>query len=201
MMRLINLIVVHCSATPSGRSIASGGAGKATAADVIDSWHKDRGFKRSEQAAQEFNPHLRHIGYHFVIDIDGQVHTGRSRDEVGAHAANFNANSISICLVGGIERDARYTPPQWKALKNLVLLQAYQLRVPLSKPLRSYDDRAPGGFRMTGGVCGHRDLSPDVNKSGEAESNEWLKTCPGFDVNAWLANGLDPLPEHVFGDA
>lgn len=35
-MRKINLIVVHCTATPATRTI--------TAADV-DSWHKARGFR------------------------------------------------------------------------------------------------------------------------------------------------------------
>lgn len=196
MLRLTNLIVVHCSATPSGRPISSGVAGNATAADVIDSWHKARGFQRGQAAIAAFNPRLQHIGYHFVIETTGEVFTGRHPDEVGAHAANFNAHSVGICMVGGIELKGRYTPAQWKALKNLVLLQAHQLRIPLSKPLRSKD--AAGAYKVMAGVCGHRDLSPDLNKDGEIKSNEWLKTCPGFDVNAWLANALDPLPEHVF---
>lgn len=199
MLRSINLIVLHCSATPSGRPISSGVPGNVTAADVIDSWHKQRGFKRAEAAARAFNPQLLHIGYHCVIDVTGEVFTGRHFDEAGAHAANFNANSIGVCLVGGIEREGQFTPPQWKALKNTVLGLAHQLRIPLARPLRSYDVNAPGGFRVTGGICGHRDLSPDQDKDGEVKSNEWLKTCPGFDVNAWLANRLDPLPAHIFG--
>jgi N-acetylmuramoyl-L-alanine amidase len=201
MLRLISLIVIHCSATPSGRAISSGVAGKITAADVIDSWHKARGFQRADAAVQAFNPHLHHIGYHYVIDVTGQVFTGRALDEVGAHAANFNANSVGICMVGGIETAARYTPAQWKALKNLVLMQAHRLRVPLCRPLRTTEKDAPAGFRVTAGVCGHRDLSPDKNADGEIKSNEWLKTCPGFDVNACLANTLEPLPAHVFGEA
>lgn len=201
MLRLINLIVIHCSATPSGRPISSGVAGNVTAADVIDSWHKTRGFRRRDAAVAQFNPQLLHIGYHFVIETTGEVLTGRGLDETGAHAANFNAHSIGICMVGGIETKGQFTPAQWKALKNLVLLQAYNLRVPLSKPLRANDAAAPGGFRVTGGVCGHRDLAVDLNADGEIKSNEWHKTCPGFDVNAWLANSLEPLPEHVVGDA
>lgn len=201
MLRLVNLIVVHCSATPSGRPISSGVPGNVTAADVIDSWHKAQGFHRGEAAAKTFNPQLRHIGYHFVIEVTGEVFTGRSPDEPGAHAANFNAGSIGICMVGGIEREGRFTPAQWKSLKNLVLAYSHQLRIPLSRPLRANDSHAPGGFRVTGGVCGHRDLAPDLNGDGEIKSNEWLKTCPGFDVNAWLANRLEPLAQHIFGDA
>lgn len=34
-------------------------------------------------------------------------------------------------------------------------------------------------------VCGHRDL-PQVHK-----------TCPGFDVSAWLKNDCNPFPDHI----
>ena len=31
-------------------------------------------------------------------------------------------------------------------------------------------------------ICGHRDLSPDLNGNGEIEPEEWVKACPCFDV-------------------
>ena len=31
-------------------------------------------------------------------------------------------------------------------------------------------------------VCGHRDLSPDLNRNGKIEPREWMKQCPCFDV-------------------
>ena len=31
-------------------------------------------------------------------------------------------------------------------------------------------------------VCGHRDLSPDLNGNGEIEPEEWIKACPCFEV-------------------
>jgi len=31
-------------------------------------------------------------------------------------------------------------------------------------------------------VCGHRDLSPDLNGNGEIEPEEWIKQCPCFEV-------------------
>ena len=61
-MRKINLIVVHCTATPDGRDV--------TVAD-IDKMHRAKGWKS--------------IGYHYVIYRDGSVHEGRPVTEVGAH--------------------------------------------------------------------------------------------------------------------
>jgi hypothetical protein len=31
------------------------------------------------------------------------------------------------------------------------------------------------------------------------EPFEWLKTCPGFSVADWLAGGMVPLQEHLWG--
>lgn len=192
--RSTNLIVIHCSATPSGRRIDHG---RLNAAQVINSWHAARGFKRTAAARARFNPELPSIGYHYVIDVDGLVLTGRHPDEAGAHAAQFNAHSIGICLVGGQERSARYTPAQWAALARLVRQITAQLRVPLQPARRVQKATAPG-YNVVMGCCGHRDLSPDKNGNGLTEPFEWLKTCPGFDVEAWLSNGMRPLPVHIF---
>lgn len=172
VQRTIDLIVVHCSATPSGQWLlghAPGSADYRTAVAVIDDWHAQRGFHREEKPRQAFNWRLRAIGYHYVIDLDGRVWTGRHLDEIGAHVQGHNATSVGICMVGGAERDARYTQEQWAALQSLV----EQLRQ------RFYKAR----------ICGHRDLSPDADGDGQVEPREWLKTCPGFDVSAWLKDG------------
>ncbi|MGS5089050.1 N-acetylmuramoyl-L-alanine amidase [Hydrogenophaga sp. A37] len=198
--RTSNLIVIHCSATPSGQRIDRGTPGKTghlSAAQVINSWHAVRGFKRSFAARQAFNPELPSIGYHYVIDLDGTVLTGRHLDEIGAHAVQFNAHSIGICLVGGAERSGRYTRAQWEALAQLVLKLTAKLRIPLNPAIRVNKATSPG-YDVLAGVCGHRDLSPDKNGNGMTEPFEWLKTCPGFDVDAWLSNGLRPLPIHIF---
>ena len=35
-------------------------------------------------------------------------------------------------------------------------------------------------------LCGHRDLSPDLNGNGEIEPEEWIKECPCFDAASLL---------------
>ena len=81
-MRSIDLIVVHCSATPEGRDVST---------EEIRQWHLDRGWSD--------------IGYHFVVEIDGPVCDGRPVERAGAHASGHNANSIGVCYVGGVDSD------------------------------------------------------------------------------------------------
>ena len=138
--QLTDYIVLHCSATPSTADIG---------AAEIRQWHKARGWDD--------------IGYHFVIRRDGEVEEGRPVEEVGSHVKNHNANSVGLCLVGGVDVRSRpkdnFTAAQWKALKGLLAdLQA----------------RFPRSF-----VIGHRDF-PGV-----------AKACPCFDAIDWArVNGL-----------
>lgn len=100
-MRKINLIVVHCTATPAGRNVS--------AADV-DRWHRQRGF--------------RSIGYHFLVRLDGYIEAGRPLDEIGAHALGHNADSIGVAYAGGLDSAGRpadtRTPAQKQALQKLL---------------------------------------------------------------------------------
>lgn len=185
--RAVNLIVIHCSATQSGKPLR---------VEAIDAMHAQRGFARSPLAVRAFNSQLPHIGYHFFIGVDGIVYTGRHVDEVGAHAANFNARSIGICMAGGVERDGQYTTAQWDALAALVTELANHYHIPLAPPTRHYNGMQ--SYTETDGICGHRDLSPDKDGDGLVEPFEWVKTCPGFDVRAWLKNGLYPQPQNIF---
>lgn len=52
--------------------------------------------------------------------------------------------------------------------------QVHSMRVLVKALLKQY----PGSR-----VCGHRDLSPDLNANGEIEPEEWIKQCPCFDVS------------------
>jgi hypothetical protein len=82
MEREINLIVVHCSATPPSMDI---GAAR------IKQFHKRRGWSD--------------IGYNFVIKRDGTVETGRDINKIPAHAKGYNKNSIGVCYVGGVDSE------------------------------------------------------------------------------------------------
>lgn len=169
-MRQITLIVIHCSASPNSDSLFRGSPGTPgfiTPVQVIDGWHAKRGFKRSTEARIRNNYDLAAIGYHYLIYRNGGVATGRSDEEIGAHVAGFNQKSLGICLIG----TDQFTAEQWQSLRGLVTA------------LRKQHPDAR--------VVGHRDLSPDQNKNGIVESFEWLKTCPGFDVAAWLDSGME----------
>ena len=101
-MRKINLIIVHCSATPEGKDFT---------VDDITRWHKARGFKT--------------IGYHFIIYRDGSIHKGRPVSEEGAHCVGHNANSIGVCYIGGLAADGKTpkdtrTDAQKSSLRELV---------------------------------------------------------------------------------
>lgn len=193
MARNINLIVVHCSASPDGDGLyrgPRGAVGSKAPTQVIDAWHAERGFQRTAPIAKSWNPHLQHIGYHHVISCDGSALTGRDHTEQGAHCAGYNANSIGICMTG----TARFTAAQFATLAALLTQLSKQYSIPLMPPSRK------GGV-ILGGVCGHRDLSPDKNGDGVIQSNEWLKTCPGFDVAAFLASGFRPQPQNLYTGA
>ncbi len=203
-MRPINLIVIHCSATPAGMRLAKG---MRSPAEVIDDWHRARGFARSQPIAKTFNPGLTSIGYHYVIDVDGKIYTGRSELEVGAHAAGFNAESVGVCLVGGAS-SGQYTAHQWQALRELVLYNtrdsAYWNQPSLTSrlgidpaPPRRRQSLGSTATRVINGVCGHRDLSEDQNDNGVIESFEWSKVCPFFDVQTWLERQGEPFVANV----
>ena len=82
-MKDVKKIIVHCSATREGDNSIN--------AEVIDRWHKKRGWKG--------------IGYHFVVLIDGSIETGRMINKCGAHTKGMNCKSIGVCYIGGVESE------------------------------------------------------------------------------------------------
>ena len=108
------------------------------------------------------------IGYHFYITLDGVVHACRPVERMGSHALGYNAHSIGICYEGGLDANGRPadTRTEW---------QIHSMHVLILTLLRDYL-----GCR----ICGHRDLSPDLNGNGEIEPEEWIKACPCFEVKA-----------------
>lgn len=131
-MRKIRKIIIHCSATPEGRNVT---------VDQIRSWHVQ-------------GNRWKDIGYHYVVHLDGSIHSGRPEGQTGAHCAGHNADSIGICYVGGMDADGRKpkdtrTPAQCAAIDWLTadLLARY-----------------PGAK-----VYGHNQLNPS-------------KACPSYNV-------------------
>ena len=106
------------------------------------------------------------VGYHFYIRKDGYIWSTRPLEREGAHARGYNCESIGIAYEGGL--DAKGLPADTRTEK-----QKYSLRA----LIRTLKKDFPGCR-----VCGHRDLSPDVNGNGVVEQAEWLKQCPCFDV-------------------
>jgi len=135
-------IVLHCSATRPNMDIG---------VKDIRRWHQAKGWDD--------------VGYHYVIRRNGRVEKGRAEQDVGAHVARYNASSLGICLVGGVNQndftkpENNFTAEQWTALRDL-----------LAVLIRKYPDAK---------VLGHRDF-PGVNKA-----------CPCFDARQWAAkNGF-----------
>lgn len=104
--RPINRIILHCTATKEGRTHT---------VQEIRSWHTTKPPKGNG---------WKDIGYHFVIGLDGSIEQGRPLDEIGAHTAGYNKDSIGIAYVGGVDsmgkpKDTR-TNAQRRALFSLV---------------------------------------------------------------------------------
>lgn len=146
-----DLIVVHCSATRPSQDIG---------AAEIRGWHLKRGFND--------------IGYHLVIRRDGRIETGRAADEIGAHVSGFNATSVGVCLVGGLDENGKPADVLSPLAFDTFTVQQMTAAHTAIAFLRRVYPKAK--------VVGHRDLSPDLDKDGTVEKHEWLKTCPGFDA-------------------
>ena len=132
-MRIINLIVVHCTATQGNRTLSP---------EALDLMHRRRGFNGT--------------GYHYYIRKDGTVHLTRPVERIGAHAKGFNASSIGICYEGGLNEDGKpadtRTAAQRFALIDLLTILRhqypeaqiaghYQLSATIHKACPCYDPR------------------------------------------------------------
>ena len=104
-MRNIKEIIIHCSATREGQDIS---------VDTIRKWHVEgRGWSD--------------IGYHFYIDINGDIQKGRDIAKIGAHCSGHNRNSIGICYCGGVEEDGKTRKILEQKLKSKVYLRYLEL--------------------------------------------------------------------------
>lgn len=110
-MRQIKYIVLHCSATKEGVPFGI---------EDIDRWHRQRGFRK--------------VGYHYVIEIDGEIRKGRDIAEIGAHVQGSNANSIGICYIGGLDADGNPKDTRTEEQKASLFYLLQQLREQFPEP-------------------------------------------------------------------
>ena len=100
-----------------------------------------------------------------------------------AHITGLSSKTIrdyeQAGLIAAPERGAngyrQYTAAQWIQLRQQVEYLCGRYGVPLQLATAATHWR---------GICGHRDTGAN-------------KTCPGFDVGAWLAGGMQPLADHL----
>ena len=147
MKRSIARIVVHCTAT----------AQTVTTTQLLD------GFRRRGWTAP---------GYHLLVFPAGSLRCIWPLDRVANGARGYNATSVHVAWVGGVDASGRptdnRTPAQRAALRELV---------------RRLARRFPGAD-----IVGHRDLSPDLNGNGIVNPWERVKECPCFDVRSEYAD-------------
>ena len=122
----------------------------------LDDCHRRRGFNGA--------------GYQFFISAkNGDIKSTRAVEKNRGRTPKvlIRRASAFVMRAGSTAKGSPKTPvPEW---------QKHSLRVLILTLLRDYP-----GCR----VCGHRDLSPDLNGNGEIEPEEWVKACPCFEVNA-----------------
>jgi hypothetical protein len=149
-MRMLDTIIVHCTATRAD-------------------WWADR---RSEDKLAECRkwhtdppPNGRgwsDIGYHYLIDRDGTVLEGRPIERAGAHAKGHNAHSVGISLWGGHggtqddKFEEHFTPEQDRALRRLIA----QLRME---------------YPAIKSVIGHNEVSPKMCPCFQV--TEWMNNA------------------------
>ncbi len=180
--RDVKLIVLHATGTDNAETLFSGVYNTpmfASPMSFVDRVHHSRGLQRDTYWRGRQNAVILACGFHFVIARNGAIFSGRHLDEPGDHAQGWNAASVGICLVG----TDQFTEVQWLALESCVRGLSVRFQIPLTPPkLMTRDGQ---GFVVDRGIAGVGDLPRHKAAS-----------C-GFSVNAWLANGLQPLKNHT----
>ncbi len=108
-MRRIDYIAVHCTATPQTTKIQS----------ILNYWKNNLGWKR--------------VGYHYIIEADGKVTQLSDIEQPTNGVAGYNANSIHISYIGGVDKNGKAidnrTDAQKKSMLNLLNTLRKQIMV------------------------------------------------------------------------
>lgn len=158
-MRPISEIINHCTATREGMFVNVA---------MVDDWHKKRGFKR------EYRGKTYHIGYHFLIGLEGEIWEGRPVEITGAHVKGHNDGTIGISYVGGLDSGGNPKDTRTSAQKRSLTLLHKQLL---------------GQFPSINKISGHRDYAAKACPCFEAaEYNYLLERKP---VEPEFSNPMD----------
>ena len=147
-MRKINEIIIHCTAT---RPDWWTGTSAQVKTNEVRNWHTSKGWSD--------------IGYHYLIDRDGTVVTGRPLDRTGAHVKGHNTGTVGISLFGGFGGSAgdsfadNFTEDQERALLDLIA-------------------KLKADHPSITKISGHNQYA--------------AKACPCFSVPAWLKKAQSP---------
>lgn len=143
----VQYLVVHTAAS----------AIKNVDADMIDRWHRNRGWNG--------------IGYHYVIindrhddKPDGKIEVARPENVIGAHAKGLNSLSLGICCAGHGDHD-EFTPRQKERLIALLCQLSTKHGVPVNR------------------IIGHREINDLVDAHVISDQHATSKTCPGNKVD------------------
>ncbi|NOY63043.1 MAG: hypothetical protein GXP10_07825 [Gammaproteobacteria bacterium] len=99
--------VIHCADTPDGQPVTI---------EQLDATFAARGFSREQRLIGHQQPRLQHIGYHFVVGVNGIVTSGLARRERGPAVVGQKGAALQVCLVGS----KQFTLAQWTSLRDLV---------------------------------------------------------------------------------
>ena len=147
-MRHVDEIIIHCTAT---RPDWWAGKSAEVKTNEVRNWHTSKGWSD--------------IGYHYLIDRDGTVVTGRPLDRTGAHVKGHNTGTVGISLFGGFGGSAgdsfadNFTEDQERALLDLIA-------------------KLKSDHPSITKVSGHNQYA--------------AKACPCFSVPAWLKKAQSP---------
>lgn len=108
-------------------------------------------------------------GYHHLIRADGTVANLVPIEKPSNGVAGHNANSIHISYIGGVDKQGKPVDNRTDAQKKTMfeLVNRYKKLFPKAQ------------------ILGHRDFSPDKNRDGIVQPNEWMKSCPSFSAREW----------------
>lgn len=133
--RPINMIIVHCSATPRDKSFSK---------ESLEAAHAARKFSTYTADGKTW-----HIGYHYYVRRDGTIEACRPENVRGCHVSGHNAGTIGVCYEGGCDVS---TNPKWAG--TAIDTRTGAQKAALLRLLKELKGRYPGAT-----IHGHREFA------------------------------------------